>query len=241
MKYIFLKELRDFFNTTTGYIVIISYLLFNGLFLWVFNNGFNILENGYSELSNLFVLSPWIFLFLIPAITMRTFAEEVRSGTIEILLTRPLKTRTIILGKFFASITLVALSLTPTFIYFISIYRLGEPIGNIDTGATIASYIGLLFLSSIYVAIGMFSSSLTNNQIIAFLLGTFLCFFFYVGLESFAEIVPFISHFISKMGINSHYVSISRGVLDFQDIIYFISMTLGFLFFTRISIQSRKW
>jgi len=240
MKSVYLKELTEFFSTTIGYIVIISYLLINSLFLWIFNSGFNILNGEFAQLTSLFVLSPWVFLFLVSAICMKMFSEEINSGTIEILLTQPLKETDIVLGKFFASITLVILSITPSLVYFFSVFKLGNPVGNIDIGSTIGSYIGLIFLSGIYVSIGLFASSLTQSQITAFLLSVFLCFFMYIGFDSIDEIIHSNSIFFSKIGINSHYVSISRGVLDSKDITYFISTIIFFLFLTIKSLEKRK-
>ena len=239
MKSVYLKEVTGFFSTIIGYIVIISYLLINSLFLWVFDSGFNILNSEFSQLTSLFILSPWIFLFLVPSICMKMFSEEINSGTIEILLTQPLRERDIVLGKFFASVTLVVLSLAPSLIYFFSVFKLGNPIGNMDIGATIGSYIGLIFLSGIYVSIGLFASSLTQNQIIAFLLSVFLCFFMYTGFDSIDEIILNSSILFAKIGINNHYISISRGVLDSRDIIYFISTIIFFLFLTIKSLEKR--
>ena len=180
---LFKKEVKIFLNSLIGYIVITVFLLINGLFLWVFPLDFNILENGYANLDGLFVITPFVFMFLIPAITMRSFAEEKRTGTIELLLTKPITDIQIVLAKFFAGVVLVLFSLIPTLIYYISVYYLGSTKGNLDSGSIWGSYIGLIFLGSAFVAIGVFASSITDNQIISFITSLFLCGFLYVGFE----------------------------------------------------------
>jgi len=214
-----------------------------GLILWVFSGQFNIPETGYANIDSLFIIAPWIFLFLIPAITMRVFAEEKRTGTIELLLTRPLSDFTVVFAKFLSSLFIVFLALFPTITYFITVYFLAIPQGNIDVAGIIGSFIGLFLLAAIYVAIGIFASSLTENQIIAFILAILLSFFFYIGFDSLAKLF-FLSNFssiIQSLGISSHYVSLSRGVIDSRDIVYFISTIAFFLFITRLKLQSRKW
>jgi ABC-2 type transport system permease protein len=238
------KEIRGFFSSLTGYVVIIVFLLANSFFMWLIpSEDLNILDRGYADLGTLFTLAPWIFLFLIPAITMRMFADEKKSGTIELLLTRPLSDMQIILAKYFASIVLVVLSLLPTLVFFWSVYQLGIPKGNIDMGGTWGSFIGLFFLASIYVAIGIFSSSITENQIVAFVFSAILCFIVYIGFESVSKVMAtgkFESFFI-YLGINEHYQSMSRGVLDIRDIAYFISAATIFILATRTVLQQRKW
>jgi len=229
-----------------GYVVIIVFILANSFFLWIFPNtsgAFNILESGYANLDGLFILAPFIFLFLVPALTMRLFADEKKSGTIELLLTRPLSDLKIIIAKFFAGLTLVLFSLIPSLIYFVSVYLLANPVGNVDTGGIWGSYIGLFFLAGVYVSIGIFSSSLTENQIIAFILAMLMSFFFYIGFESLStlDIFKSIDYLIVNIGINEHYKSISRGVIDSRDIIYFISTISIFIFLTKIVLESRKW
>ncbi len=237
------KELNSFFSSLTGYIVVIVFLLFNSLFMWVFKGQFNVLDSGYSNIETIFIIAPWLFLFLVPAICMGLFANEKKTGTIELLFTFPLTDLEIILAKYFAGLLLVLFSILPTLIYFYSIYNLGNPVGNIDTGGTFGSYIGLFFLSAIYVAIGVFASSLTKNQIVAFIFGIFLCFFFFIGFESMSELyfLKDIENIIINLGINEHYNSISRGVVDSRDIIYFISVIIIFIFLTKTSLESRKW
>ena len=211
--------------------------------MWVFPGQFNIFDNGYSSLDTLFIIAPWVFMFLIPAVTMRMFADEKKTGTIELLFTRPLTEMQIIFAKYFASLLLVFIALLPTLIYGITVYLLGNPAGNLDIAGAVGSYIGLFFLSSAYVAIGLFASSLTENQIVAFIIAVFFCFFCYVGFESVSalNIKGVLANFITLLGINAHYVSMSRGVIDTRDVIYFISLVAIFLFFTRTVLESRKW
>ena len=237
------KEINGFFSSITGYIVIIVFLVINSLFMWVFPGINNVLEGGYATLDSLFTIAPWVFLFLAPAVTMRMFADEKKTGTIELLLTRPLSDFQIILAKYLAALLLVIFSLLPTLIYFYSVYQLGNPVGNIDTGGTWGSYIGLFFLSAIYVAIGVLSSSFSDNQIVAFIIGMLLCFIFYIGFDYISEIPAFgaIDGLIINFGINEHYKSMSRGVIDSRDIIYFISVIAFFLLVTKTVLQSRKW
>ena len=237
------KEINDFLGSLIGYITIFVFLSTLGLFMWVFPGDMNILESGYAQMNTFFNLAPWVFLFLIPAITMRSFAEEKKSGTLELLITKPLSEIQIITAKFLAGLVLVVFSILPALVYFYSIYQLGNPVGNIDMGATWGSYIGLIFLGGAYVSIGIFASSITDNQIIAFILGVFLCFFFYAGIESLSTLRIFqdIEIFIVKLGINEHYLSMSRGVIDTRDMLYFISLSIFFILLTKTVISSRKW
>jgi ABC-2 type transport system permease protein len=237
------KEINSFFSSLIGYIVIIVFLLITSMFLWLFPGEFNILDNGYATIDSLFVLAPWVFLFLVPAVTMRLFADEKKTGTIELLFTKPFTDLQIILSKYLSGLVLVLFSLIPTLIYFISVYLLGTEGSNIDVGGTWGSYIGLFFLAAIYVSIGLFASSLTENQIIAFLLGVVLSFFFYIGFESISTLsfLESISETILNIGINEHYKSISRGVIDIRDLIYFLSIIALFVFGTKTVLESRKW
>ncbi|HAD96921.1 MAG TPA: gliding motility-associated ABC transporter permease subunit GldF [Cryomorphaceae bacterium] len=243
MRALMLKEIRSFLNSVTGYLVIVVYLVINSVFLWLIPGNFNLIEGGYSSIDSLFLISPWVFMFLIPAITMRMFADEKRAGTMELLLTKPLTDMSIVWSKFSAGFILVLFSLLPTLIYYFSVYQLGNPVGNIDSGGTFGSYIGLLFLGSSYVAIGVFSSSLTDNQIIAFLIAMFLCFFFYFGFDQIAALGSFHSMelLIISLGISEHYTSMSRGVIDSRDVLYFLGLIVIFALATRLVIQSRKW
>jgi ABC-2 type transport system permease protein len=240
---LFKKEINGFLNSLIGYIVILVFLLTIGLFLWVFPVEYNILDFGYSSIDGLFILAPFVFLFLIPAITMRAFAEEKKSGTLELLMTQPLTDLQVILAKYFAGLVLVIFSLLPTVIYFFSVYRLGLPPGNIDSGGTWGSYTGLLFLGSSFVAIGIFASSVSDNQIVAFIIALFLSAFLYMGFEL---IYTFILSgkaglIVQSLGLNAHYSSMSRGVIDTRDLIYFISVTVLFILLTKLSLESRKW
>jgi ABC-2 type transport system permease protein len=240
---LFRKEIMSFLNSLIGYLAIVVFLVINGLFLWVFPLGFNIVDNGYASLDNLFMIAPFVFLFLIPAITMRSFADEKRSGTIEMLLTKPITDLQLILAKFAAGVTLVLFSLIPTLVYAVSVYILGLPSGNMDLGGMWGSYLGLVFLGSAFVAIGIFVSSLTDNQIIAFILALTLSGFSYIGFDALADLALFgkADLFIMSLGIQAHYASMSRGVIDTRDVIYFLSLISVFVLSTRIVLESRKW
>lgn len=240
---IFRKEISGFFSSLTGYVVIIVFLLINSLFMWVFPGEWNIFDTGYAGLDTLFSLSPWVFLFLVPAVTMKMIAEEKRIGTIELVFTKPVTEREIILGKFLAAVSLVVLSLLPGIIYYISVYLLGEVPGNLDRGETLGAFIGLFFLASVYASAGIFASSLTDNQVVAFILSVLICFFLYMGFDSFAYLpgLKKFDEFVIGLGINEHYKSISRGVLDIRDAIYFISVAVIFNEATRLVLLSRKW
>ena len=237
------KEVNGFLNSILGYVVISVFLLINGLFLWVFPIESNILDFGYANIDGLFMIGPFVFLFLIPAITMRFFAEEKRSGTMELLMTKPLTDLQVILAKYFAGLILVVISILPTLVYFFSVYQLGFPKGNIDTGGMWGSYIGLLFLGASFVSIGLFASSLTDNQIIAFILAIVLCGFIYIGFEFIYNLDLFgnIDLLVKTLGISSHYASMSKGVIDTRDVIYFVSVIVLFLLLTKFSVESRKW
>ncbi len=237
------KEIQGFFSNLTGYVVIIIFLLANSVVMWLISGNLNILDAGYATIEPLFIISPWIFLFLVPAITMRTFTEEQQSGTLGLLLSRPLTEMQIVIAKYLASVTLLLFSLLPCLIYFLSVFLLGNPQGNIDTGGTWGSLIGLFFLGAVYAGIGVFSSSLTDNMIIAFLIALVLCFIFCFGFDELAKIRMFkgISTVIMYIGINEHYMSISRGVIDLRDIIYFISVITVFILLTRTRLASKKW
>jgi ABC-2 type transport system permease protein len=237
------KEIKSFLSSLIGYIAMAVFLVLTGLFLWVFPGNFNILDLAYSDMEPLFTLAPWVFMFLIPAITMRTFSEEQRTGTIELLLTRPLTDLQIILAKTFAGVVLVLLALLPTLFYTFSVYQLGNPTGNLDMGGTWGSYIGLVFLASAFVSIGVFASSITPNQVVAFIVAVFLCFFVFIGFESissFSMMGP-LDGFVQQLGIMEHYQSMSRGVIDSRDVIYFLALFAVFIIFTKTVLQSRKW
>jgi len=240
---IFKKEINGFFSSLTGYIVIIVFLLFNSLFMWVFPGEWNILDSGYAGLDTLFFVSPWVFMFLVPAVTMRMIAEEKRSGTIELIYSRPITERELIYGKYFASVCLVLLALLPGVIYYYSVYSLGDTPGNLDKGGTMGSFIGLFFLASVYASAGILASSISDNQVVAFILAVIICFFLFMGFDSIAYLpgLKKLDEFFIRLGINEHYKSISRGVVDIKDIVYFIAVIVFFNEATRFYLLSRKW
>lgn len=240
---IFRKEIGGFFSSLTGYIVIIVFLLVNSLFMWIFPGEWNVLESGYAGLDALFFLSPWIFLFLVPAITMRMIAEEKRLGTIELIYSKPVTERGIIWGKYLASVVLVLLALLPCLIYYLSVFILGETPGNLDRGGTWGAFIGLFFLAATYASAGIFASSLTDNQVIAFIIAVLICFLLYAGFDSFAYLpgLKKLDEFVINLGINEHYKSMSRGVLDIRDVAYFIAVSAIFNETAKLVLQSRKW
>ena len=197
MKSIVLREIKSFFGSPIGYLVIAIFLILNGLFLWVFEGDYNILNSGFADLTPFFTLAPWILIFLIPAVTMRSFSDEKKQGTLELLLTKPLSVWEIVSGKFIGATLLIVIAIVPTFIYLEAISSLGMPEGNIDMGSTLGSYFGLLFLIGAYAAIGIFTSTLSENQIVAFILAVFLCFLFFFGFEGLASVLPDISNTIA--------------------------------------------
>ncbi len=227
MRSLFFKEINVFLNSLIGYIAIGVFLVVLSLFMWIFPGDNNVFSMGYANIDTLFILAPWVFMFLIPAITMRSFADEKKTGTIELLITKPLTDLQIVLAKYFAGMVLVVIALIPTLIYYYSVSSLGNPAGNIDTGAMWGSYFGLLFLASGFVAIGIFASSITENQIIAFIAAVFISFIFFLGFDSLAAIEMFdkIDSLILWIGMNEHYVSMSRGVIDTRDLVYFLSLS----------------
>lgn len=230
------KEINAFFASPIGYLVIALFLVFNGLFLWIFPGDFNILESGFAEMSSFFVLSPWILLFLVPAVTMRSFSDEKKQGTLELLVTKPLSHLQIVLGKFFGSLILIVLALLPTLLYILTLDQLKLQTSFLDYGSIIGSYFGLLFLIAAYAAIGVFASTLSDNQIVAFISAVFLCFFFYFGFEG---ISTFSNLPIEQLGMEAHYNSMSRGVLDTRDLIYFLSISAFFIVMTQFNIQKK--
>jgi ABC-2 type transport system permease protein len=243
MGVLLLKEIRGFFSSLTGYIVIIVFLVANSLFMWVFPGNLNILDSGYSSLDSLFIMAPWIFLFLVPAITMRMFAEEKRAGTLEFLLTKPLTDLQIIGAKYLGGLLLVLLSLIPCLVFYWSVSALGSPPGNLDTGGTWGAFLGLFFLAAIYVAIGVFASAVSDNQIVAFIMAVLVSFLVYQGFDYLSSLPGLQSFdaFIINLGINEHYKSISRGVVDSRDIVYYLAVITLFILVTKIRLQSRNW
>ncbi len=229
------REINSFFSSTIGYLVIAVFLVINGLFLWVFGGNYNILDSGFADLSPYFELAPWVLLFLIPAVCMRAFSDEIKMGTLELLLTKPISLKQIVLGKYFGAVILIIIALIPTFLYVYTISELGNPPGNWDVGSTIGSYIGLLFLVFAYTSIGIFSSTLSQNQIVAFIIAVFLCFALYYGFEGFTS-----STFdISNLGMKAHFDSVARGVLDTRDLIYFLSVTIFFIVLTILKLKKQ--
>ncbi|KWW29758.1 MAG: ABC transporter substrate-binding protein [bacterium P3] len=237
------KELAGFFSSVIGYLTIAVFLVLSGLMLWVFRSGFNVLDYGYADMDGLFIIGPFLYLFLIPAITMRMLAEERRVGTIEWLLTKPVSEWKLVWSKFLAGVTLVFISLLPTLVCYVSVYLLGNPVGNIDSGSVAGSYIGLLLLGCAFVAVGLFASALTANQIVSFIIAAVLCAFCYLGFESLynMNLLGGGGLWVRWLGLRHHYTSISRGVVDTRDVVYFASVVAIFLMMTRLVLQSRKW
>lgn len=240
---LFLKELSSFLSSLLGYVVIITFLVVLGLFLWVFPSDFNILNYGYANVDGLFIIAPFVFLFLIPAVTMRSFSDEKKSGTIELLFTRPLSDLQIIFAKYFASFLLVVLSLLPALVYYFSVWQLGLPPGNLDSGGFWGSFIGLLFLGAAFTSIGIFASAVTDNQVVSFILAIVISAFAYLGFDLIYSFSMFgnVDLFIRSLGISAHYSSISRGVIDTRDVAYFLSVIALFVFLTKFTLSKRKW
>lgn len=236
---VFAKEFNSFLNSLIAYMVIGVFLTGIGLLMWVFPDT-SVLEYGFADMDTLFSMGPYVFIFLVPAITMKSFAEEKKLGTLELLLTKPLSDWDVVLGKFLAAFALVLLALAPTVIYYISIYKLGNPVGNIDSAGVWGSYIGLALLAMIFCAIGLLASSLTTNQIVSFILAAFLCFLIYTGFDSLATFGNN-ALLIKQLGILYHYDSLSKGLIDSRDVIYFISVTAFMLVITKTIIGSRQW
>lgn len=243
---LYIKEIRSFLSSLIGYVSIGVFITMIGIFMWIMpteGGGYNVLDNGFANIDPLFYIAPWVYLFLIPAITMRSFSEEKKNGTIELLLTRPLSDLQIVLAKYLAGFSLVIVSLLPTLIYYYSVHQLGAPKGNLDTGGMWGSYIGLLLLGAGFVAIGVFASAISENQVIAFIMALILCLFLYMGFEFIAQsnVLGKLSPMVKSFGINDHYISLSRGVLDTRDALYFLSIIAVFNLFTKLVLESRKW
>jgi ABC-2 type transport system permease protein len=238
---IFQKEIGSFFNSLIAYIVMAVFLTAVGLIVWVFPDS-NILDYGYAELGSFFQLTPYVLLFLIPAITMRSLADEIKTGTLELLLTKPLLNRDLILGKFFANWTLVLITLLPTLIYYYSIYKLGNPEGNIDSAAVFGSYIGLMLFSGVLVSIGLWSSSLNDNQVVAFILGVFIAFIWYIGFGAISDLAGtgLVAEIFSWAALDRQYLSLGKGLVDSRNVIYLLSLMAFFLFLTYIQVQKLR-
>jgi ABC-2 type transport system permease protein len=212
------------------------------LMMWVFPDT-NVLQYGFADMETLFRFGPYVFMFLVPAITMRMFAEEKKSGTLEILFTKPLSDYQIILGKYLASVVLVIFSLLPTLLYYFSIYKLGSPPGNIDSAGVIGSYIGLVLLGGVFASIGLFSSSMTENQVIAFIISLFLCFILYDGFQSLSSINIWsrYSDLLEKLSIAYYYNDLSMGLINIKSVIYLLSVISFMILLTKLVTGSRKW
>lgn len=231
------KEINSFFASPIGYLVVSLFLVVTGLFLWVFEGAFNIPNSGFADLAPFFQLAPWIFTFLIPAITMRSFSEEQKTGTLELLLTKPISTLQLVLGKYFGAVLLLIITIIPTLIYVTAIYQLGNPIGNLDVGVTVGSYVGLILLAASFSAMGIYASTLSDNQIVGFILSVLFCFVFYFGIDGIAD---YTSPLIANFGMQTHYDSISRGVIDTRDLIYFISIIAFFIYLTKSTLEKKR-
>ncbi|MEX1240804.1 MAG: gliding motility-associated ABC transporter permease subunit GldF [Cyclobacteriaceae bacterium] len=242
MIHVLSKEFSSFLNSLIAYIVIGVFLTSIGLLMWVFPET-SVLEYGYADMETLFTLGPYVFIFLIPAITMRSFAEESKGGTLELLLTKPLSDWDVILGKFLACFFLFLLSIIPTLIYYLSVYALANPVGNIDTPGVMGSYIGLVLLGAVFCAIGVFSSSITRNQIVSFIAGAFVCYFLFAGFESLSLLNAWSERtlFIKELGLLYHYEALSKGLIDSRNLVYFGSVIAAMLLITRIILGARSW
>jgi ABC-2 type transport system permease protein len=236
------KEINVFLSSLIAYMIMAVFLTGIGLLIWVFPDT-SILNYGFADMGSFFTLCPYIFMFLIPAITMRMFSEEKRGGTMELLLTRPIRDIDIIMGKYLAGVFLVAFSMLPTLLYYFTLSYLGNPQGNIDTAGVIGSYFGLFLLGAVFTSIGIFSSSFTENQVTAFIIGVFLCFFLYFGFNSISGLGIFrdISDMIDQLGIIYHYNSMSKGLIDSRNVIYFLSVISLMILLTNLILRSRKW
>lgn len=240
---IFKKEIHQFFSSITGYLAVILFLLANGLFLFVFPET-SLLDAGYANLDGLFELAPMIFLLLIPAITMRSLADEFKTGTMELLSTKPITWWQIVWGKFWAAVLIVLIALLPTLVYYVAMAQLSATNAGLDNGSIIGSYLGLFLLGSTFTAIGIWASSITSNAVISFLVAIFTCYIFYNGFDALSKVPVFsggADYYLQMAGIRFHYNSISRGVIDSRDIIYFLSVTGLMLYLTKISLERKIW
>ena len=239
---LYLKEIKSFLSSIIGYVFILIYLISSGLFHWVISYNTNLLEGVEADLIPFFNLSPVIFLILIPAITMRSIAEERRTGTIELLFTRPISDMQLLFGKYLAAVTLLLIAILPTLFYYFTMYYLGSPVGIIDTGATLTSYIGLILLGATFISIGIFASSITSIQIVAFILSMFLCWLFYDGFNLLGSynLLGDLDTIVRSFGMTTHYDSIKKGVIDSSDLLYFFSVISFFLFSAMTVLKSLK-
>lgn len=243
MRNLFIKEFNAFFSSLIGYLIVSVFSLLMGFFVWLYPGDTNLLDNFNANLSTMFDMAPWVYLFLIPAISMRLFAEEKKTGTIELLMIRPLSEMKIILGKYFATAAVLLVSLLPCLFYFACLYFISNPVGNVDAGAFMCSFLGVFLLGLTYLAISVFSSSISDNEILSFIIGVLLCLFFYSGftyLSSLDGLYLYQSEIIN-LGADVHYMSMSKGVIDSRDLVYFVAVIYMFLLFTKTVLKSRKW
>ncbi len=238
MKAILFREIKSFFGSPIGYFVIAIFLLMNGFFLWIFPGDYNILDSGFANLNPFFNFSPWVLIFLIPAVTMKSFSDERKQGTLELLLTKPIGYWEIVFGKFFAAVLLIIFAIIPTYIYMYLIADLTLVGNQLDFGATIGSYFGLIFLIFAYSSIGIFASTLSENQIVAFITAVSCCFLFYFGFEALSTVFKDFSNQIAFLGMENHFKSIGRGVIDSRDVVYFFSVSFFFLYLTTTQLKS---
>lgn len=235
---VFKKEVSTFFNSLIAYIVIGVFLLLTGLMFWLYPDT-NILDYGYAEMDVFFQITPYVLLFFVPAVTMRMLSEEIKSGTIELLFTKPISVWDIVFGKFLSCVFIIVLALLPTLIYYFSIYKLGNPAGNVDSASVFGSYFGLMLLASVYASVGIFMSSVTKNQVVAFLLAAVCSYILFVGIEQFSALFSgSIQFFLSYLGLSFHYNSIGKGIVDSRDVIYFVSVSVFFLLLTLLSLNT---
>lgn len=239
---VFGKEFRGFFNTPAGYIVLSIFFVGAGLLLWVFPGEYNVLNGGYANIDGFFALAPWLFLFLCPAVTMRAIAEERQTGTLELLLTKPISKMRLVVGKFLAAWAVIAVALLPAVVWFGSVYVMAEPMGNVDSGAFWGSFVGLLLLAAVYCAVGIFGSSLAGSQITAFVVSALVCFALFYGFELLASLFAdgTLTLYLKNLGVHAHYKSMSRGVLDSRDVLYMLSVTLIFLIATKTALSRNR-
>lgn len=242
MMQIFFKEFNSFLDSLIGTLVVGVFLIAMGLLMWVFPDT-SVLEYGYADMDTLFSVGPYVFIFLVPAITMRSFAEERKMGTLELLMTKPLSEKDIVMGKFFACFLLVIIAMVPTVIYYFTLYQLGNPEGNIDTPGVIGSYIGMILLGGVFCSIGIFASSLAANQVVSFILAAFLSFVFYSGFESASSLFNNgeMTLFVKQVGLLYHYESMSKGLIDSRDLIYFLCVAGILLLSTKTVLSVRSW
>lgn len=241
MRSIFIKEINSFFSSIVGYVALLVFLMACGLFLWIIPQ-YSMLAYSYASMERFFDIAPWLLLLLVPAVTMRAFADEFRTGTIEWLSTKPVSDVEIIVGKYLATLTLIAFALLPTLVYVYTISNLSFPDVGLDTGAIAGSYIGLFFLAATFAAIGIFCSSLTANQVVGFLISLLACYLLFTGFEQLSKLPKLsegIDYYLSMMGMEFHYNSISRGIIDSRDVVYFLSIIILFISLTRFSLNSR--